>query len=1074
MLHPAQKHIPLLRNSQTAEGHKTIWRPRQLHDDPTAFISEVKASLPLRPLITMEYLCVSPKGKNKTVGGPIMSVQRSYTMHYRSSTKTAISFTKQPFCALYTGIFFSHTEAADYGEAFRIQGMSFAIEGVSGARECLAADVERAREVGDTMQVHTSLLSLALLSGVNGNSNAAALAAMDIARVMRSAAARHRALRHLCDCIRLILKTVVEWAQAKEPVLKWDGGSDDDNDCETDENGTENEAPSKPKRRCLSAHDLFQTWLRMTNLFFWGWRRDILHYVEADRHSDVTVVKDKVRTWIEEISNTSRMGLRLPMLRWQEHGRTIAEGKGAFLDAAASVSLRLDSLSAWLHCLDLSLAWDAAKVCDKVHSLHLKAKRDGAGRQSGQRSHILGSNQHDEGGEIQGISATTPTARGFLQLQRAWLEEALAAGFKEGEGSGKDRKVKNKLGKGDVSPMKTTVIRYRPAPVAPDSTKAPKNVNVRHAVVDTLQEDVVPEVFAHEMTLMKYVADHGIDKSLQDSIGDLATSVLSPNPFPTLTNSLALRSIMDVISLTMDPKEVIRPHTLTALNKPGNKSPVQKQSIAVFVATGSKKDSCLFGSKPALAGVDVDATLALFGVIPPLEEWVLDGPGGDEVVVEVGIWRSAQIYGYSAHQRVPSELAVMVSCAYGYDVHTDTTPAEQLSHCAVHCALKAYYNSSLLVIALIARTTPNGNSPPADTVAGERFPLQLLLTERQEVEDDLVQLAPEEIELQSLLCHPIPGGEEAMVPFSVRFVFTSDMEEGGGCGETTVATLLYKCVYSSAVAASNVATRHSALVESGLPEQHLQNTHRWVLESVDRTSYLGAYRLLFHLQNLRLAVHDSVESRSQLLIDTNQEEGTNSLNRRNTPSAGFLNSESEMIVARSIVRMLKGPAGRLNHSRRLLGELKGLISGDYFAPETREVLEGRTVGKHAEYSIYFLLDTLAEQPLVRFEGAVESVKLRARLILDHVREITEVGGLEANAAQANATKEAACDLIGCVFSLLEIIQLAIEADTHRCCPEVEGVFQRLRSSAKRMEQIDEVTRVKTRKKSDGRRKVKAA
>ncbi|CAN0593554.1 unnamed protein product, partial [Ectocarpus sp. 12 AP-2014] len=63
------------------------------------------------------------------------------------------------------------------------------------------------------------------------------------------------------------------------------------------------------------------------------------------------------------------------------------------------------------------------------------------------------------------------------------------------------------------------------------------------AVVETLREDAVPEVFAHEITLMKYVADNRIDKSLHDSISEVLTSVLAPNPFPALTDSLALSSI---------------------------------------------------------------------------------------------------------------------------------------------------------------------------------------------------------------------------------------------------------------------------------------------------------------------------------------------------------------------------------------------------------------------------------------------------------------------------------------------------------------------------------------------------
>lgn len=242
----------MTRTKHGSTDHHDEWTPRQLHDDPVGFVSEIKASLPLQPSITMHYLFVSPKkGISQSVGGPIMSVQRSYTMHYRGSTRNTVSLTDQPFSSLYTGVFFSRAEAKNYGEIFRTQGMSFAIEGVAAARECLAVDVERAREVGDTMAMHTALLPLALLSGANGDGVEGVNATVDVARVTRSPAVRHRSLRHLCDSMREILKVLVGWVGGTEPVLKWE---DDDprgnGGAGFDEDDSDNDGRWNPKRHC--------------------------------------------------------------------------------------------------------------------------------------------------------------------------------------------------------------------------------------------------------------------------------------------------------------------------------------------------------------------------------------------------------------------------------------------------------------------------------------------------------------------------------------------------------------------------------------------------------------------------------------------------------------------------------------------------------------------------------------------------------------------------------------------------------------------------------------------------------
>lgn len=172
-------------------------------------------------------------------------------MHYRSSTRNTVSLTDQPFSSLYTGVFFSRAEAKNYAEVFRTQGLAFAIEGVAAARECLAVGVERAREVGDTMAMHTALLPLALLSGVNGDDIAAAKATVDIARVTTSPAARHRSLRHLCDSVRDILKVLVGWAGGTEPVLTWEENDPrGSGEPGFDEDDSDNGGRWNPRRHC--------------------------------------------------------------------------------------------------------------------------------------------------------------------------------------------------------------------------------------------------------------------------------------------------------------------------------------------------------------------------------------------------------------------------------------------------------------------------------------------------------------------------------------------------------------------------------------------------------------------------------------------------------------------------------------------------------------------------------------------------------------------------------------------------------------------------------------------------------
>ena len=1059
---------------RVAHGHHTAWTPQQLHNDPDAFISEMKISLPLRPSITMHYLFVSPKTACQTVGGPIISVRRSYTMHHRSSTKKIVSFTKLPFDALYSGVFFSRTEARNYGEVFRTQGLSFAAEGVARARECMASDVERAKEVGDTLSVHTCLLPLALISGVNGDSAIALGAALDAARVTRSAAARHRSLMSLCDSIRCILRMFIGWLQATEPILVWEEDTVVDEGPDVDKNAPDgDEGRWNPKRRCRSAKDLLQTWLRRVNLLFWGWRRNILLYLDADQHSDVAVMKDKVRSWIGDVSSTARMGLRLPMLRWHDHGRSIAEGRGAFLDASASICQRLDCLSGWLHCLDLSLSWDAARVCERVHTQHhlLSQSKNNANStaHAGHWPHLMGHKTqvvHQE----RSNSGTLPTAGGLLLLQRAWLDDAAVGAYvRENEAIGKGRgRTNHRHGKVAAAATATAVeaalakgIRYHPAPVAPDSAQTLEGLDVRLAVITTLRKDAFPEAIAHEVTLMKYITDSRIDLSLNDSIAELLSSVLAPNPFPALTASLALASMAHVLhSVGVDTTNRL-PALVRCVNSKvsGERSPSRGTNNDYFAVRGTEVGTAVFGSKPALLGVNADFALSLFRAIPPIASWVLDESGregDDSVGVAVGISGCAQQHGSHTYPTVPTELNIVVACVYGYDLRTGATPAEKLSCLAVYCAVTAHETSPLLVIGLAVATHTDENLPSSRPgILEDRYPLNEILASPQEIEDDISQVEPDEIVLEALMLYHISNGGGALIPLSIRFVLTSntDVEHGVEDGDPAEATLLYDCAYSTASAAKHLSTRNSALLESGSAARHVQHTRRLVLESADRLNYLEAYRLFHHLRDLQLLVPDDIGTPIASGTNTDDAKMWPHKARDGSPERAEHSRGDDASVTAAILRMLRGPAGRLYHARRLLEVLRRVVARDDLPPETLVFLDERTVKDHAEYSINYLLDALAEQPMVRFEGAVKSVKLRARLLLDHVAKMTESegssGASSPQMAGANATAEAASKLADSVVAILRILQAAVEADTHRCHPEVEKAFGRLREADKR-------------------------
>lgn len=1062
-----------------------MWTPQQLHDDKDFFISEIKASLPLRPSIVMHYLFVPPEGTDRTVGGPIVSVQRHYTMHYISSSKNVISFASRPFDALHSGVFFSRAEAAGYGDVMRAQGFSFDAEGVVAAREALSLEIERAREMGDTLAMHTSMLSLALLSGVNGDKSMAKRATTDISRVTKSAAARHRSLRQMCDAVRDIVGVLIGWASLTVPILKWEGDLSENSDSEQDTSFHQDRVGDggRPRYHYHSrlAMDLFQSWLRTAHRVFWGLRGQLLLYLDADSHSDVMVVKDRVRGWIAEVSSVGSMGLRLPTLRWHNKSRIVTEGKDKFLDAAVTVDRCLSSLSGWLHCLDLSMAWDAARVCDDVHSHHVaEMYSGGGGAQAGSRTNRRGSNGTGSDMQTGGCgSMILPTAVTLLQTQRRCLNDAaIAAAVRKAmvpaqDGKGRGARAAKAAAAAAAEVAKST--RYQPAPLTPDSTAYPHGINARLLVLDTLREDNVPEALAHEIALIQYATENRIDEYLHDVIHELTTSVCMPNPFPVLTDALAPKSMKQLLWRRADFDEAVPPAALTLWGKKGDRTVDSHGHCALFVARGSRPNVAVFGSRPALAGVDVDAVLVLLDMLPPVELWAQEGAGskhggsggvesGDSI--DLGIYEPTRQCGPYVHHATPDELTVTASCTYDFQVSTGETPMEHFARLAAKCAAAAVRAPTLVVVDLCFRISIGETLELLvdDTKFDGHYSPSQLIHAHGEVERGLIRASPHEIVLRAFTKRLASSEGGVLIPLTIRFVFFSDHEEGGGCDEGAVAALLYDCVYSSGGAASSVVIRHSTLLESGLPDRHLQRLSVSALRYADRKEYLKAYRLLLRLRSLQ-----PIASGHQM--DTVVESGASvgSPNKVPNPDGipgvhpGFAATETrDIAVASEIVRMLRGPAGRLDHTRRLVEVLRRVLSGSEVTVEASPLFKASTVRQHAEHTVRYLLGTLAEQHPSRFEGAVESVKLRARLLLDRVREIGSStagnagsGGVKRvgeNAARINwsdagedkGKRDAAYELTLDVLAILEIIQLAVEADVHRCCPEVECAFESLR------------------------------
>lgn len=1008
----------------------------------------------------MEYMFLPPTGTTRTtLAPPVVALKRFYSMHHRRAVKDIVSFASKPCRQLTAGLFFGQGQAAGVADLLRASGKSFAKKGIVSGMQALALDVEKAREIGDTMAVHTALLPLALASGVNGDSTMAVRAAVDVARVTNSAAARHRSLRQLCDSVREIIGQLIDWVCSTETIMKWES-DDEDDDIDNNVNII-NEDGSRPENsqarlrddRSKSAMDLFNNWLAAVHRVFWSWRRDVFMYLDVDDHSDVMIVKDRVRAWIAEISRAETMGLRLPMLRWHRNQRLIADGREEFLKFGRATEKRLCSLSGWLQCLELSLAWDAAKICDRVHNLHLDGinTRDATrttGPASGLKRPERKSNLPPSLGQKGAF--TVPTATTLLQLQRACLltiksSDTDTSGTEADANSSKRRKEKPRKAPdtGTVASGKGGTP-HRLAPVAPDSTAAAEALDVRLAILETVREGLVPEALVHETTLLRYATENRIDESLHTAVASLITSTFKPNPFPALTSALAPISLKQLLWRQVDSEVAIRPVSSKPWERKQGRMVEVGRHVPVFVAVGEHETSGVFGSSTALAGIKADEMLSLFSMLPQMQQWVRNivRSWGDEdggfSSVDIGIDGSGQLPGPSAHHRVASEIAVMIMCTFDYDEETSNTPEENFARLAVHFTMEAHKSSPLVVLDLGFRSATDG-TVENEEVYDVCFSPNEILDERQQIETELARAAPDEIIVRTLVKRPISGDGNRSIwtPLSLYFVIFVEEEGGNGCDKSAAAKLLYDSVFPTGAAAENVTMQLSALVRWGLRRHHIENLRFLATRQAGKMDFLGAYRSLRRLRHMRHPKsgdkgYDEPKLQTSLVL------GPDEADSEHTPQGPEDHgSNSDVVVDAAIVRMLRGPAGRLQHARRTLDVLETVLSPNKLPPEALvQLREAKTVRNHAEYAVRYLLDTFAELPSVRFEGAVESIKRRARLLLDRVMDVT--GGETVEKYEGRLHE--ACRLAHDVSSLLEIVQIAIQTDFHRCCPEMETIL----------------------------------
>ncbi|CAM9198017.1 unnamed protein product, partial [Choristocarpus tenellus] len=1005
------------------------WAAHCIHCDPAYFASEVKAVIHMHPEITMEYILVSPQGFSQDLGGALLRVKRRFVLHYRGAHR-ARSFTRYPFDQLATGIFFSRSEAEGYGEFCRQQGLSFASDGIPHAQKMLARTVEQAKARGDTLDTHMALLPLALLASVQEHKKRSDStphkALVDVARVTRGAGVRHRSLRNTCELIRIVLGKLVKWVNGEElPLLRTPAPVLDLGPTLNEEESRRDRNQQGEGHKCTE--QIFQVWLRKLHLAFWAWRKDVLLYLESDHHSDVMVLKKKVNLVLSVITNIEAKALKLPLPHWHKCGNTISQGIGQGRDgfniAARSLDKRLGWLSAWLHCVDLSLSWDIGKVCARVHAIH-KAQNPGGFTHHNPLKVVPGlgmASRHQPLTVLQ-----VPTTQSLLGLQQEWLEEAAenqlgTAAVDHTTKTRPGRLLDRWRGKGKATSHRTTHRAQTGSNKFGTSTS--RGVSIKAAVLKTLREDATREVIAIESTLLQYVTDNRLDQCLHEVLAGVVTSALIPNPFPIITHSLAQWAMRQLLFRGFDsplawvPREACTYSVIAPLHNLAH----DVLTLPCGVEKGSSSRGAVFGSRSALRIVDPNVALSLLASLPNIvtlaKEKIQLRDDDSCILVEVGtgICGVSQMLGAYTPHTTPSELEVVVPCFYEVNRQGGLEVYQYFSQFCVHFATAANNHTDLVVIGMATKKIPVGEwyafSCNISVTEGteDRFPLKQLLEGKDDILRSLSRLAPQQLVLHALSSFRYTdaepqGGAKPLVPLLLRLVL---VQEGAGRStqsqniEGTAAMsreLFFEPVYGTGEAARRVATYLAGLNELNAAKLHAETLQASVRDAVGRLDYLEGYRRLLRLQNMRLgevkgARH--VADQGQNDIEPIEEQGQKKYPEQRVKEVDRKNWEEEQEGGKrdrgsKIACMLRGPAEQLDHmccALQVLQVVLGACSGGPGLPFGLESQLGiKAISYHTTYTVSNLLETLAEQPPARFEGAVNSLKIRAQSLIDKIQE----------------------------------------------------------------------------------------
>jgi hypothetical protein len=190
--------------------------------------------------------------------------------------------------------------------------------------------------------VHAACSLLLLVGALRGSAGAALI---DAGRVTLGPAAAFTALHYHCATLSTALAALLRSARASTSVTAAAGAAG----------------------AFVSSSG---QWLSALHSSYWALRTELVDsYLYADEHSDVMVLRERVRQWIAQLSDAPHCGLRMytPRTRSSSSGNT--EELQEFIKSATAVVSRLQRLGAWLRTVALALAHDSAAVCDTVHAM---------------------------------------------------------------------------------------------------------------------------------------------------------------------------------------------------------------------------------------------------------------------------------------------------------------------------------------------------------------------------------------------------------------------------------------------------------------------------------------------------------------------------------------------------------------------------------------------------------------------------------------------------------------------------------------------------------------------------------